>query len=381
MEHICNLAGSFVQMIMLMHQAKIIHCDIKHSNIGVVGTDIRPFDMDCSIRNPELNFSGTVPMMGGTYKTMAPEQICDKQCCFASDMWAVGLVLLQALLDSESYKSFYKRYLVALSYYEHESKVKCNKSYDDLKTADMSKVTEGLKFCPHISQEFGEKMVGFVMKNLLVIDHTKRATAEQWVTLMISTEGIKDHTCVDVITTYDPVRGLLDTSISQSPQENLNSPAPGSQDTSTSQSPHENLNRSVSPDIALLPGLYNRSTDCFVNALIVNVSVLMDDSEVLFKKSQKKRVETSKTYQMLLDLVMQFKDGKDLVRAQDFRKRFGRFVSGQHDLVAWPLTMWPMLAWKTSVPLEQNTKCRFSALAVRVHMYYKTSYNTLVCYS
>lgn len=221
-EHICNLAGSFVQMIMLMHQAKIIHSDIKHSNIGVVGADIRPFDMDCSIHNSTLNFSDTVPMEGGTYKTMAPEQICDKQCCFASDMWAVGLVLLEALLGSDNYKSFYERYLVALSYYEHKSKVKCTKSYSDLKSTDLSNIAEGLKFCPLISQEFGEKMVGFIISNLLVIDYTKRATAEQWLTLMIHTDGIKEKTRVHNITIFAPSECALERKLKESEADGVN---------------------------------------------------------------------------------------------------------------------------------------------------------------
>jgi ubiquitin C-terminal hydrolase len=310
-EHICNLAGSFVQMIMIMHQAKIIHSDIKHSNIGVVGADIRPFDMDCSVRNSKPEYSSTVPMEGGTYKTMAPEQICDKQCCFASDMWAVGLVLLQALLDSGSYNTFYERYLVALSYSEDNRKVVCSKSYNELKTTDISQLAISLTFCPSISKIFGEKMVGFITSKLLVVDYTMRATAEEWLTL-VSIEGIKEHTRIQNMTTYDP---------SFEPQE-----------TPIFRSPLKSLNRLLLHEEMYRPGLLNISTDCFVNALIVNASVLMDDSEVLYKNSQHDIAAESKTYQMLLELVTQFKEGKSLVLPQQFRKRFKDFAVGQHDL-------------------------------------------------
>jgi serine/threonine protein kinase len=102
-----TLAEQVARALQAAHSAGVIHCDLKPSNIFVTGqeSDPRFVVTDFGIAkftNPQdaLSLTTISRMPGATEGTpfyMAPEQIEDGTCSIASDIYAYGLVLYEAL--------------------------------------------------------------------------------------------------------------------------------------------------------------------------------------------------------------------------------------------------------------------------------------------
>lgn len=107
---VARIARDLAEGLTAVHGAGIVHRDIKPSNVLLArGRASRPlaakladFGIACSIEDTRLTTPGIVL---GTLTYMAPEQLRDLDPGFPVDIFALGLVLLEALTGEPGYPS------------------------------------------------------------------------------------------------------------------------------------------------------------------------------------------------------------------------------------------------------------------------------------
>lgn len=103
-EHVARLGVRLASALAHVHAAGIIHRDVKPSNI-LIGSDDAPYLADFGlsrlIDEPTRAEPGTVV---GTIPYLAPEQVLGKASGPASDIYGLGLVLLEALKGEPEYQ-------------------------------------------------------------------------------------------------------------------------------------------------------------------------------------------------------------------------------------------------------------------------------------
>lgn len=107
---VARIARDLAEGLTAVHGAGIVHRDVKPSNVLLArGRAGRPmaakladFGIACSIENTRLTTPGIVL---GTLTYMAPEQLRDLDPGFPVDIFALGLVLLEALTGEPGYPS------------------------------------------------------------------------------------------------------------------------------------------------------------------------------------------------------------------------------------------------------------------------------------
>ncbi len=93
---VVNLARALLNTLHAVHLEGIAHLDLKPENLMLVGERLQLFDFGNALRLGEQLPEGT-PFMG-TPSYMAPEWILDRRALAATDLYAVGLILAEALL-------------------------------------------------------------------------------------------------------------------------------------------------------------------------------------------------------------------------------------------------------------------------------------------
>jgi len=93
---VINLARALLNTLHAVHLEGIAHLDLKPENLMMVGQRLQLFDFGNALRLGEQLPEGT-PFMG-TPSYMAPEWILDRRALAATDLYAVGLILAEALL-------------------------------------------------------------------------------------------------------------------------------------------------------------------------------------------------------------------------------------------------------------------------------------------
>lgn len=107
---VARIARDLAEGLAAVHAAGIVHRDVKPSNVLLAkGRSGRPiaakladFGIACSVENPRLTTPGIVL---GTLTYMAPEQLRDLDPGTPVDVFALGLVMLEALTGEPGYPS------------------------------------------------------------------------------------------------------------------------------------------------------------------------------------------------------------------------------------------------------------------------------------
>ena len=107
---VARIARDLAEGLTAVHGAGIVHRDIKPSNVLLargragrpVAAKLADFGIACSIEDTRLTTPGIVL---GTLTYMAPEQLRDLDPGFPVDIFALGLVLLEALTGEPGYPS------------------------------------------------------------------------------------------------------------------------------------------------------------------------------------------------------------------------------------------------------------------------------------
>ncbi|MBI2940226.1 MAG: PASTA domain-containing protein [Chloroflexi bacterium] len=94
-----RIAGDLAAAMDAVHRRGILHCDVKPQNI-VVGADGRAKLIDFGIAQPIVSDEGTIE---GTLAYLAPERLDGAPPGVASDVYAVGTVLYEALTGQLPY--------------------------------------------------------------------------------------------------------------------------------------------------------------------------------------------------------------------------------------------------------------------------------------
>jgi serine/threonine protein kinase len=94
-----DLASGLLQGVTALHKAQVLHRDIKPANIGLRdGNPRQPVILDLGLaRLLDLESITRYPSLVGTAMYMAPEQLRGDRAVKGSDVWAVGVVLYEAL--------------------------------------------------------------------------------------------------------------------------------------------------------------------------------------------------------------------------------------------------------------------------------------------
>ncbi len=102
-----ELVEQLLQGLVYLHRRGILHRDIKPENVVVVGGTVRLLDFGLSQN------AGEEGAMGGSAPYMAPELIDGDEATFASDLYAVGVLLCELMVGYHPYgpfdKDFYSR--------------------------------------------------------------------------------------------------------------------------------------------------------------------------------------------------------------------------------------------------------------------------------
>ena len=104
LERLVAVLGQLVSAVSALHRANELHCDIKPSNVWVA-TSGRLVLLDFGLAVTLVNASWFSPDGGGgTFEFMAPEQIWRKPLSPASDWYATGEVLYEALTGAPAFR-------------------------------------------------------------------------------------------------------------------------------------------------------------------------------------------------------------------------------------------------------------------------------------
>jgi serine/threonine protein kinase len=103
-DHVVRLGSRLASALAHVHAAGIVHRDIKPSNV-LLDAEGEPFLADFGISRPTGDPTRAEPgTLVGTLVYMAPEQILGKGSGPASDVYALGLVLLECLKGAKEYQ-------------------------------------------------------------------------------------------------------------------------------------------------------------------------------------------------------------------------------------------------------------------------------------
>lgn len=108
--HLAHITRDLAEGLAAVHAAGIVHRDVKPSNVlmahrrtrsgGPWAAKLADFGIACSLENARMTSSGLVL---GTLTYMAPEQLRDADPGTAVDIFALGLVVLEALTGDAGY--------------------------------------------------------------------------------------------------------------------------------------------------------------------------------------------------------------------------------------------------------------------------------------
>lgn len=98
-DEINDLATGLLQGVSALHEVQVLHRDIKPANIGLRdGDPRRPVILDLGLAKLlDLESITRYPSHVGTAMYMSPEQLRGERAVKGSDVWAVGVVLYEAL--------------------------------------------------------------------------------------------------------------------------------------------------------------------------------------------------------------------------------------------------------------------------------------------
>jgi hypothetical protein len=187
------LAITLVEFVDVMHAALVVHGDIKDSNVGVRFYAAKCFDMELSVimegtvytsKDDELK-----DVTGGTELYISPELAYLKKCCGYSDVWCIGILLISIILSKTNVQPMLEQIQKYLKI-EIDPNTKKPTGVGDYKALkdsqnDFERVLRSLltkdKFCPQLQTHKIDFFINIILQKLLVIDYSKRATAELWV--------------------------------------------------------------------------------------------------------------------------------------------------------------------------------------------------------
>jgi hypothetical protein len=103
-DHVVRLGSRLASALAHVHAAGIVHRDIKPSNV-LLDAEGEPFLADFGISRPTGDPTRAEPgTLVGTLAYMAPEQVLGKGSGPASDVYALGLVMLECLKGAKEYR-------------------------------------------------------------------------------------------------------------------------------------------------------------------------------------------------------------------------------------------------------------------------------------
>ena len=94
-----RIAAALCQALIPMHEAGIVHCDLKPANVMICrdGTlCVMDFGLATEISSGGALLAGLTPLFG-TPEYMAPEQVRNRRCDARTDVYCVGVILYQML--------------------------------------------------------------------------------------------------------------------------------------------------------------------------------------------------------------------------------------------------------------------------------------------
>ncbi|KAG8937703.1 hypothetical protein FRC03_007920 [Tulasnella sp. 419] len=115
-----SLALDIVNGLEYLHSVDIVHGDLKGENVPVDSAgcaSVCDFGMSQSI-DESKNMAGlttTNAYLGGTERYMSPEIVEDKPKTTASDIWALGCLILQVLKDEKPYERIFRKQAVIVA--------------------------------------------------------------------------------------------------------------------------------------------------------------------------------------------------------------------------------------------------------------------------
>jgi len=119
LEEAIEIAIQVTQGLARVHEANIIHCDIKPANIIITDRSevkIVNFGLSKTAKRTKLTKSGT---RSGTADYMSPEQINGKEADVRSDIWALGIVLCEMIAGQVPFKGDYEQVVTYSIVNEH----------------------------------------------------------------------------------------------------------------------------------------------------------------------------------------------------------------------------------------------------------------------
>jgi len=160
-DRVREIGGQLISGIRYLHMRKIIHQDLKPSNILFSGDyeKIKLIDLGVSSR---LDKTKATKQAGGTPRYMPPEQL-DNKLTFKVDIWAFGCVLLQFCSGLRPYSGIENDLSLCMQIYQGLSPLDYALKNNAI---DMDLVTENKDFHR-------------ILKMCLEIDYKKRPTAEK----------------------------------------------------------------------------------------------------------------------------------------------------------------------------------------------------------
>ncbi len=193
---IIEVAHTLADFVCNMHDAGVIHGDIKNSNVGVQNQTARCFDMGLSACVAQEKVYSMCSSMGGTLQYLAPEVAYLKSFCGYSDMWSVGVLLLSMMFTATHALALQQSIVSFLKITKDEKGVcpfKGEGTYNDIKSQQKN-FLEMLKNCYNNQTQLCPKMkdqkvqlrelFDLITTNLLQIDYAERKTAKAWLDIL-----------------------------------------------------------------------------------------------------------------------------------------------------------------------------------------------------